>query len=217
MTRRTAGTARVKSIDLGQDWGVPLADIPELRRRQALAVGGGARRERYRNPHRSAARARQVGRGRRRTARPARSRPTACSGRAGAPKQLVKPGDVVYVEPIAGTRGRVSVAPDPGSVGRLRRDGSLHRPRAGDGRRLLLRSVRIQPRDAGAAPARLVVQALRLCDGARQRLYAVLDHPRRADRRSTRATAKSGRRRISKASPGDRIRCASASSIRSTR
>ena len=77
---------------------------------------------------------------------------------------------------------RISAAPDSRSVGRLRRDGSVHRPRLCDGRRLLLRPVGIQPRHPGQAPARLVVQAARLCDGARQRLYAVLDRARRADR-----------------------------------
>ena len=50
------------------------------------------------------------------------------------------------------------------------------------GRRLLLRPVRVQPRHAGAAPAGLVLQAVRLRGGARQRLHAVLGRARRADR-----------------------------------
>ena len=62
----------VKTIDLGQDWGVPLGDIPAIRRHQALAARGRARRDRHVDPHRPAARTRQVGRARRRTARPAR-------------------------------------------------------------------------------------------------------------------------------------------------
>ena len=78
-------------------------------------------------------------------------------------------------------RRRISAATNSGSVRRLRRDGSVHRPRPGDGRRLLVRSIGVQPRDAGAAPAGLLVQALRLRRGARQRLYAVLDRSRRAD------------------------------------
>ena len=66
--------------------------------------------------------------------------------------------------------------------GRAGRDGPAHRARAGDGRRLLLRRVRVQPRDAGAAPAGLVVQADRLFGGARQRLHAGLGGARCADR-----------------------------------
>ena len=60
----------------------------------------------------------------------------------------------------------------------------------------------VQPRDAGAAPARLLVQALRLRDGARQRLHAV--HRRSSTRRSTidqAAGQESGGRRITTASP----------------
>ena len=55
-------------------------------------------------------------------------------------------------------------------------------PRARDAGRLLLPVERLQPRHPGAAPAGLVVQALRLCRGARQRLQPGDDRARRADR-----------------------------------
>ena len=58
----------------------------------------------------------------------------------------------------------------------------LYRPRARHGRRLLLRREPVQPRHPGAAAAGLVVQAVRLRGGARQRLHAVLGGARRADR-----------------------------------
>ena len=51
----------LKTIDLGQDWGVPLGRHPRLRRHQALAPRGGARRRKQRHPHRLAARAGQIG------------------------------------------------------------------------------------------------------------------------------------------------------------
>ncbi len=89
-----------------------------------------------------------------------------------------------------------------GSLRRHGRDGSVDRPRAGDGRRLLVRPEPVQPRDAGASPARLVVQAVRLCGGARQRLHAVDRRDRRADRDRSgrRAQASGGRRTIRPAS-----------------
>ncbi len=89
------------------------------------------------------------------------------------------------------------------------------RPRSRHGRRLLLRPVRIQPRDAGDAPAGIVLQAVRLRGGAGQRLYAGVRHHRRAVRdRQTggqvwrRKTMAAGRRR--------HRRCASASRSRAT-
>ncbi len=78
------------------------------------------------------------------------------------------------------TRGRIPVAPDSGSQRRLRRHGPVHRPGSRDGRRFLVRRIGVQPRDPGATPARVVVQAVRLRGGARQRLHALLDRSRRA-------------------------------------
>ena len=50
----------------------------------------------------------------------------------------------------AGAAGAGRTAPDAAGRGRGRRDGPADRPRAGDGRRLVLRTVLVQPRDAGA-------------------------------------------------------------------
>ena len=58
--------------------------------------------------------------------------------------------------------GRLSPTADPRGRRRHRRDGPLYGPRLRDGRRLLVRPVGVQPRDAGDAPARLFVQADRL-------------------------------------------------------
>ena len=207
----------IKSIDLGQDWGVPLADIPAYgdikpwRLAVALDVADNG------DPHRPAARARQGGRGR--PGPPDRdwSRSTACAGRAGRPRSLAKPGDVFYVEPIAGRAGEYRLRQIPEVSGACRRDGPVHRPRAGDGRRLLLRRIRVQPRDAGAAPARARRSSR---SSTRRRSTTAIRRPRSCSTRrsrSTRATARSGRPRISRASPAARTRCASASSIRSTR
>ncbi len=148
-----------------------------IRRHQALASRGGPRRRRYVDAHRLAARTRQVrgawtrarnGHGERR--RHEMDRAETEGARQARRRGLHRTG--------CRQGGRVPAAPDPRSVGRLRRDGSVHRPRPGDGRRLLLRSIGIQSRHPGAAPARLLVQAVRLRRGARQRLYAVLDRSR---------------------------------------
>ena len=82
------------------------------------------------------------------------------------------------------TAGRrpVPSAPDPRSVRRDGGDGSLDRPRARDGRRLLVRPEPVQPRHAGLPAAGFVVQADRLFGRARQRLYALDRRARRADR-----------------------------------
>ena len=169
----------LKSIDLGQDWGVPLADVPaygDVKPWQlavALDVSNTAIRiglQPDRDKSGAVVQDRQTGTvtidGLRWTGR--------------APKSLVKPGDVFYVEPIAGHDGEYRVRQNSRSVRRLCGDGSLYRTRARYGRRLLLRRIRVQSRDAGPAPARLVIQAVRLRCGARQRLYAVFDPARRA-------------------------------------
>ena len=89
-------------------------------------------------------------------------------------------------------RRSVPPAAGAGNFRRDGRDGSADRPRARDGWRLLLRPEPVQSRDAGAAPAGLVVQAVRLCCRARQRLYAVDHRARCADRDRSR----SGHRRL---------------------
>ncbi len=69
--------------------------------------------------------------------------------------------------------GPVPPAPAPGNFRRHGGDGPAYRPRARHGRGLLLRPEPVQPRDAGVAPARLVVQAAGLCRRDRQRLHAI--------------------------------------------
>ena len=70
---------------------------------------------------------------------------------------------------------------------RLSREAGRHgghrsrRRRARHGRRARLRREPVQPRHRRAAPAGFLVQALRLCDRADERLQADLDRGRRAD------------------------------------
>src|SRR5918994_831557 len=78
-------------------------------------------------------------------------------------------------------QGPVQAAAGARRVRRLRGHGPVHRAHPRHGRRLLLRPERVQPRHAGPAPARLVVQALRLRRGPRQRLHALVDRHGRAD------------------------------------
>jgi len=169
-----------KSIDLGQDWGLPLANIPAYgdikpwRLAVALDVTDTAIRIGLQPEHDKSGAV-------------VADRLTGAVTVDGArwtgrrPKSLVKPGDVFYVEPIAGREGEYRLR-HSGSVRRVCRHGSVHGARAGDGRRVLVRRIRVRPGDAGAAPARLLVQALRLRGGDRQWLHPVLDRARRASR-----------------------------------
>ena len=99
----------------------------------------------------------------------------------------------------AGQAGRIRPAPGAGGQRRHRGDGPAYRPRAGHVGRLLLCLVAVRPRHAGAAPARFLLQALRLCHGAGQWLYArparCWTRPSRWIRARARA---SGGRRISR-------------------
>ncbi len=79
-------------------------------------------------------------------------------------------------------RGPVPAAAVAGGFRRHGGDGSLDRPRAGDGRRVLVRPKPVQPRHPGLSPAGLDHQADRVFVGDRQRLYAV--EPCRSMRRS---------------------------------
>ena len=169
----------LKTIDIGQDWGVPLADIPAYGDIKpwvlavALDVGDTAIADR------PPAGARQVGRGRR---RPPDGLGHARGRQMDGP-DAEEPGQAgrrLLCRTDRRPRRRISAAPDSGSVRRRHRHGSVHRARARDGRRIFVRRVRIQSGDAGAAPAGLLVQAVRLCGGARQRLYALFDRSRRA-------------------------------------
>ena len=93
--------------------------------------------------------------------------------KAKSPAEVLKPGDVVFVEKKDDGNGYMLRQP-PEVSGGHGGDGPAYRPRARHGRRLLLFAVGVQPRHAGYAPARLVVQADRLCGGARQWLHAGL-------------------------------------------
>ena len=99
-----------------------------------------------------------------------------------SPQDVFKVGDVIYVEPLD-DKGDYGLRQVPRDQRRHRRDGSAHRPRARAVGRLLLRVQPVRPRHAGDAPARLVVQAVRLCRGARQWLHAGQQGARCAVRR----------------------------------
>ena len=164
-------------------------------RRRALAARGGAGDQRPVGAHRLAAGARAGRRcqqGTRRRHRAARRREMGARSSGKAPtkvSQVLDAGDVVYVEPDQDRR-TIPAASGAGSLRRHGGRGSLDRPRARHGRRLLLRPEPVQPRDAGAAPARLLVQADRLRRRARQRLHAVDAGARRADRDRSGARAR---------------------------
>ena len=77
---------------------------------------------------------------------------------------------------------RAGTAPDSAGAGRAGLARPDHRPGAGDGRRLELRGQPVQPGDAGAAPAGLQLQAVRLSDRAGKGHLAQPALPGRADR-----------------------------------
>ena len=147
-------------------------------RHRGLAPGGGARDRRELGAHRH--RGRRGGRGR---ALPAASRTSSWArlrddnGRLRAVRGIddtFDVGDVILVKLLEGEDGTRTLVlpPDPGDPGRLHGDGHPDRAGARDAGRLLLPVERLQPRHPGAAPAGLVVQAVRLRRGARQRLLA---------------------------------------------
>ncbi len=96
----------------------------------------------------------------------------------------VPPPDLRAV-PGPGQRGRGADEPQLAlPPGRVRRDGSAHRRRARHGGRPRLRRLQVQPRHAGAAAARLDLQADRLLHGDPGRRVAVVPRGRRAARRA---------------------------------
>ena len=174
---------------LAGDWGKALGAMPRARRRHSVAAGGGPRRSiGAESACRSAPARHAIGAARSRWrllkwARKPATRRQARSARSRRPPMCWTPGDVVYVD--AGDRGRTALplcARCPRSTARS----SPWIPHTGrvlaHGRRLLLWPEPVQPRRPGAAPAGLVVQAVRLCGGARQWLHAVLGGDGRADR-----------------------------------
>ena len=102
-----------------------------------------------------------------------RERSPARQGAGQGFSQVLEVGDVVYVEALPNKDGQFRLRQVPEVSGAMVVDGPADRPRAGDGRRLLLRPEPVQPRHPGDAPAGLVVQAVRLRRRARQRLHAV--------------------------------------------
>ena len=178
----------VTKIEIDGDWGVKLADVKSLsdidpwRLAVVLQVDDQSARiglQPPRDPGGAVVKAREVG------IVPAEG--VKWAKPAGTPakqavrvSQILAPGDVIYVEPLEGPARPVPAAADTGNLRRHGGHGSAHRPRAGDGRRLLLRPEPIQPRHPGAAAAWLVVQAARLCGRDRQRLHALDHRARRA-------------------------------------
>ena len=195
--------------------------------RRAVAHRGRARGERSGGAHRAAARARAGRRGRegspdrqhsdrRREMGQGRGRAGSRQG-AGARRPGARRRRRRLCRDRRQGRRQVPPAADPGNLRRAGRDGSAHRPRARDGRRLLVRPEPVQPRDAGAAPAGLGVQAVRLCGRARQWLHALDRRDGCADRGRSRDRAPAcGGRKTIRTSSTARRRCASASSIRAT-
>ena len=107
--------------------------------------------------------------GRRQARRRPGGRPARVRGRPDGPDdaRLAAPG-----RRRAGGRGVAALRGRPARL--ARRDQERHRRGARDGRRRRLLDRAVQPRDAGPAPARLRVQAVRARPGARQRHLARL-------------------------------------------
>ncbi len=103
---------------------------------------------------------------------------------AEGPDDMWDVGDVILVQAVEkdGAFDHWSYRQNPGDPGRLHGHGHPDRPRARHAGRLLLPVERLQPRHPGAAPARLIVQTLRLRRGTRQRLLPRHHRPRRAHR-----------------------------------
>ncbi len=190
-------------IDIGLGLGPPLARYSGARRCRALAARRRARRQRCRGPHRLAARPRKIGRCSRTSAKPERSPRAGTNWTRKACGRPLSPGDVVYVEPLDGKPGQFRLRQIPEISGAIvAMDPITGRVCAMVGG-FSFDAVGVQPRHPGAAPAGLVVQALRLCHRAGERLYAVLDRARRADRDRQGRTARSGRpENFEKAIPG---------------
>ena len=121
--------------------------------------------------------------------------------KAKSPEGVLKPGDVVYVETKAGQGEYLLRQPPKCPGGLVAMDPQTGRVLAMVGG-FSYAAVGIQPRDAGDAPAGLVVQAVRLCGGARQRLYAGIRRARCADRDRGRRHRSGARRTMAASSAG---------------
>ena len=163
----------LKTIDIGQDWGVPLADIPSYGdiKPWVLAVALDVSNTAVRiglQPERDKSGAivanRRTGAV---TVEGAR-----WTGRG--TKGVVRPGDVFYVEPIPGREGEYRLRQIPEVSGAcIAMDPFTGRVLAMVGGFRL--TNRVQSSDASTASAGLVIQAFCLRRGARQRLHAILD------------------------------------------
>ena len=172
----------MRHIDISQDWGIPLADIPALGdvapwRLAVVLDTTGAGAQIGLQPHREKSGEIE----REREIRRARHRRTSLDPGYWFPRVAgARRRDLCRAD--RGKSSAVPAAPNPGSQRRDRRDGPLYRPRIRHGRRFFVRPVRVQSGDAGVAPAGFLVQAFCLRHGTRQWLYAILHHSRRADR-----------------------------------
>ena len=147
--------------------------------------------------------------------------PTLADQRVGAPprrpRDVVSVGDVIVVEKVEKPRRRQNAKPYPPKTYALRQVPNVEggvvvmdtadRPRARHVGRLVLRPQPVQPRRPGGAPARLVVQAVRLSRGDGCGLHAGLDRARRAvllrpGLRPAGVDAQELRRRLSRADHG---------------
>ena len=153
-----------------------------------------------------------TGRGRRR--RPQVRRPRRWPTRR-RPNQRIRRGAIIRLPQDDKAVGDHADAAGRGGVRRGRPERRRH-PLAD--RRLRLRPQQVQPRDAGAAPAGLGVQAVHLFGGAGEGLHAGDHHQRRAVLRAgaTRPAARRGSPRTTTASSTARCACAPRSRSRRT-
>ncbi len=106
---------------------------------------------------------------------------------------LLEVGDVVHVRRMTsdsdGSFIRWTLRQMPEVQGGFMAMDVQHRPRAGDAGRVFLSAFGVQPRHAGDAAAGIALQAVRLCRGAGQRVYA---RPRSSSTRRSRSNTPQG-------------------------
>ena len=205
----------VSKLDISGDWGVKLADVKSLsdispwRMAVVLETSDQSARIGF-QPGRelggAVAKERQTGLVTLDGVRWAKAASGPTRGKAPTNvAQVLAPGDVIYADPLLAKDGNIvegqfRLRQIAGSVRRDGGDGSLDRPRAGDGRRILVRPEPVQPRHPGLSAAGFVVQAAGLFGGDGQWLYAVHHRGRRPDRNRPGA----GRRRLASGKLFDR-------------
>ena len=178
----------LSKLDISGDWGVKLADVKSLsdiapwRLAVVLDISDQSARVGF-QPGRelggAVSKQRQTGIITLDGVKWAKAASGATRGRAPTSvSQVLAPGDVIYADPLFGKDGNadrrpVPATPTAGSVRCDGGDGSLDRPCAGDGRRVLVRPEPVQPRNTGLPAAGFVVQAAGLFGGDGQWLHAV--------------------------------------------